>query len=342
MVFITSLWRGSDVGYISKNEEARDDPEFKVKENEEASHSGDPEFKVNENEEASHSDGFLLSTQQVRELINDVFDMPLLGPNSVQVKNDLDDVHNDSVVKYAEESENPRQKFPVNIEKVSKRVFKTVVGSDGNEIQLLPWKEDLTRSLTAPKRTVSVLEAVMVLFCDKNRIEMRWTFPWLDKGHLVQIMFWEKLFGRSHTKRGWLSSDHLDIWIEYLWQFRDPNADWAMESPYLCYMLSRFEYPLYYGDGVTYGVPWFTDNVQKVYFPINENDSDWVLGELHIIFGLITISDSLGAPPNGKETRHFWLQLREKLMFQILLYLDNAKVFEKKNINKDNYLITFR
>ncbi|GKF16518.1 ulp1 protease family, C-terminal catalytic domain-containing protein [Tanacetum coccineum] len=82
-------------------------------------------------------------------------------------------------------------------------------------------------------------------------------------------------------------------------------------------MLSRFEYPLYYADGVKYGVPWFENNVQKVYFPINEKDSHWVLGELHIISGLITIYDSLGGPPNGKETRHFWLRLREKLMFQI-------------------------
>ncbi|GKE28555.1 ulp1 protease family, C-terminal catalytic domain-containing protein, partial [Tanacetum coccineum] len=241
------------------------------------------------------------------------------------VKNDLDDVHNDSVVKYAEESENPRQKFPgkVYLSPYTQPPL-TKVKCMKRRRRAVNIEKDLTRSPTAPKRTVSVPEAVMALFRDKNRMEMRWTFPWLDNGHLVQIEFWEKLVGRSHTKRGWLSSDHLDIWIEYLWQFRDPNAEWAMASPYLCYMLSRFEY------------------VQKVYFPINENDSDWVLGELHIIFGLITIYDSLGAPPNGKETRHFLIQLREKLMFQILLYLDNAEVFEKKNINKDNYSITFR
>nr|GEY74941.1 hypothetical protein [Tanacetum cinerariifolium] len=234
--------RSQDVGHISKNEEARDDPEFKVNENEEASHSNDPEFKVKENEEASQSDIFL-STQQVTELINNVFDTPLLSLNyddacvselidtdqPFLVKSVLDDVHINSVVKDAEESENPRQKFPV-----------------------------------------SVPESVMVLFRDKNRMEMRWTFPWLDDSHLVQIKFWEKLVGRSHTKRGWLSSDHLDIWIEYLWQFRDPNADWVIASPYICDMLSRFEYPLYYVDGVKYDVPWFANNVKKVYFPINE------------------------------------------------------------------------
>nr|GEV64128.1 hypothetical protein [Tanacetum cinerariifolium] len=233
----------------------------------------DPEFKVKENEEASHSDSFL-STQQVRELMNDVFYTPSLGSNSVKddacvsklmdvdqpslVKNVLDDVDIDSVVKDVEE------------------IIQDLIGSP-----------------TTPKRTVSVLEVVMALFRDKNRMEMRWTFPWVDDGHHVQIDFWEKLVGRSHTKIGWLSSD-----IEYLWQFRDPNVDWEIASPYLSDMLSRFEYPLYYADGVKYGVP------------------------------------CLCGPPNGIETRHFWLQLREKLMFQIPLYLDNAEVFEKKNIDK--------
>ncbi|GJS73089.1 hypothetical protein Tco_0705930 [Tanacetum coccineum] len=156
------------------------------------------------------------------------------------VKNVLDDVHIDSVVKDVEESENPRKKFPgkvyispytqplstevkckkrrrrqVNIERVSKRVIKTVVGSDGNEIQLLPWKEDLTRSPTAPKRTVSVPEAVMVLFRDKNRMKMRWTFPWVGRRYLFKVSFGgrRKLVAGatlkmlvSHHQRGWMEN----------------------------------------------------------------------------------------------------------------------------------------
>ncbi|GKB87246.1 phospholipase-like protein [Tanacetum coccineum] len=266
--------RSQDVGHISKKSFVKDDPEFKVK----------------ENEEASHSDSFL-STQQVRELMNDVFYTPSLGLNSVKddaCVSELMDVDQPSLV---------------------------------NMILLVPQLH--------PKRIVSVPEVIMALFRDKNRMEMRGTFPWVDDGHLVQIDFWEKLVGRSHTKRGWLSSD-------------DPNADWEIASPYLSVMLSRFEYPLYYADGVKYDVPWFANTVQKVYFPINEKDSHWVFGELHIISGLITIYDSLGGPPNGIETRYFLLQLREKLMFQILLYLDNAEVFEKKNIDKLKYSITFR
>ncbi|GKB07264.1 ulp1 protease family, C-terminal catalytic domain-containing protein [Tanacetum coccineum] len=226
------------------------------------------------------------------------------------VKEDIekDDVQFDSVVNDAVQIENETlqlQKFPgkallspfiqppsteVKYRKrhceTQLKVIKSVYGSDGVEIKLLPWKEDVTRSPTAPKRTVSVPEAVNMLFRDKNRMEMKWTFPW------------------------------------------EPNANWAMASPYLCDMLSRYHFPLYCADGV--------------YFPINENDSHWVLGELHISSGLITIYDSLGCPPNGIETHLFWLDLMDKLQFHFLLFLDNAEVFEKKNIVKDEYSISFK
>ncbi|GJZ03037.1 hypothetical protein Tco_0520998, partial [Tanacetum coccineum] len=86
----------------------------------------DNDFKVNDNEEAD-----FLSTQQVRELMKEVFDTPS-GPDSIQVKN----------VKDVDESD-----------------IKTVV--------------DLTRSPNAPKRTVTVPEAIMSLFRDKNRMELR-------------------------------------------------------------------------------------------------------------------------------------------------------------------------
>nr|GEZ93657.1 ulp1 protease family, C-terminal catalytic domain-containing protein [Tanacetum cinerariifolium] len=115
-----------------------------------------------------------------------------------------------------------------------------------------------------------------------------------------------------------------------------------MASPNLCDMLSRYQFLLYYDDGVKYGVPWFANNVEKVYFSINERDFHWVLGELYISSGLITIYDSLGCPPNGIETRLFWLDLMDKLQFHCPLFLDNAEVFKKKNIIKDDYSISFK
>nr|GEV57211.1 ulp1 protease family, C-terminal catalytic domain-containing protein [Tanacetum cinerariifolium] len=187
----------------------------------------------------------------------------------------------------------------------SKKIIKSVIGADGNEIALLPWNEDLTRSPNAPKRSISVPEEIMSLFCDKKKMEMHWTFSWLYEGYTIKMDFWERLVGRSASKRGWLADDHIDIWIEYLWHFRQPNDDWAMASPYLSDMLSRYELPLYYANGSRYGVPWFATGVEKVYFPVNKKDFHWCLAELHIRSGVIMFYDSLGRPSNGTEDRIF-------------------------------------
>ncbi|GKB78804.1 ulp1 protease family, C-terminal catalytic domain-containing protein [Tanacetum coccineum] len=280
--------RSQDVDHTSKESLIVDDNDFKVKDNKEA---------------------YFLSTQQVRELMEEVFDTPS-GPDSTQDVGGSESINVDQPylvknVKDVNESDIntvvvpfQRQKFPV---------IKTIVDSDGNEIQLLPWIEDLTRSPNAPKRTVTVHEPIMSLFRDKNRMELRWTFPWVEDGHV-----------------------HLKLWIDYLWQFKEPNDDWAMASPYLSDMLSWYEYPLYYANGVKYGLPWFASNVEKVYFPVNKKDSHWVLAELDIFSGVITIYDTLGALPCGIETRHFLLELRQKFKFYIPLYLDNAEVLSHK------------
>nr|GEV64397.1 hypothetical protein [Tanacetum cinerariifolium] len=65
-----------------------------------------------------------------------------------------------------------KRRREIKLENVEKKVIKTVVGSDGVEIKLLPWKEDVTRSATAPKRTVIVPEEVNALYSDKNKMEI--------------------------------------------------------------------------------------------------------------------------------------------------------------------------
>nr|GEX44431.1 ulp1 protease family, C-terminal catalytic domain-containing protein [Tanacetum cinerariifolium] len=221
----------------------------------------DNDFKDKVNEEAC-----FLTTQQVRDLVEEIFDDTPSGPDSTQVKNVKDVVESDikTVVSH-----------------------QTIVDSDGNEIQLLSWTEDLTRSPNAPKRTVTVPEPIMSLFRDKNRME-----------------------------------------------FRELGDDWAMANLYLSDMLSWYEYPLYYADGVIYDLPWFANNVQKVYFLVNKKDLHWLLAELDIFSGVITIY--------GIKTRHFLLELTQKFEFQILLYLDSDEIFDKKNIDKASYSISFR
>nr|GEV34146.1 phospholipase-like protein [Tanacetum cinerariifolium] len=166
-------------------------------------------------------------TFEVRDLVKEIFDDMPSGPDSTQVNNVKDVVESDIKIvvvpfqcqkfpgKVLVSPYVPLQSTKVKCKKRRrelklnklKRVIKTIVDFDGNEIQLMSWTEDLTRSLNAPKRTATVPEPVMSLFRDKNRMEFRWTFPWGEDGHVVQMDFWEKLVGRSYAKRGWLSSD---------------------------------------------------------------------------------------------------------------------------------------
>nr|GFA00233.1 ulp1 protease family, C-terminal catalytic domain-containing protein [Tanacetum cinerariifolium] len=257
----------------------------------------------------------MILEQQLR--LNSVEEKLKPGPSDVDHL-DKDDVNINSVVK------DEVVKDDVNVDSLAKDDVhvNSLVKEDIKKGDV----HDVTRSPTTPKRTVSVPEKVNALFRDKNRMEMRWTFPWCTDGHLVYINFWAQLVGRSHTKRGWLSTSSAGaILKEAGYLLLEPNAYWEMASPYLCDMLSRYQFPLYYADGVKYGVPWFANNVQKVYFSINEKDSHWLLGELHISPGLITIYDSLGCPSNGIETRLFWLDFRDKLQFHIPLFLENVE-----------------
>ncbi|GKB06874.1 hypothetical protein Tco_0835107, partial [Tanacetum coccineum] len=78
-----------------------------------------------------------------------------------------------------------------NNKKKYKKVIRSVFGPDGNEIPLLPRKEDLTRPQNAQKETVSVPEEIMSLFRDKKKMKMQWTFPWPKDDHVVQMKLWE-------------------------------------------------------------------------------------------------------------------------------------------------------
>ncbi|PWA41102.1 phospholipase-like protein [Artemisia annua] len=112
--------------------------------------------------------------------------------------------------------------------------------------------------------------------------------------------FWIGLAGKDRNRRGWLS-------------------DWVQ--------------------GVTYGVPWTDENVEKVYFPINEPKVHWALGVLHIRSEVVTIYDRLHGPDDeGKEWWAKWMGLFASV---IPPYLEEANVMAKKKIDPKSYSITF-
>ncbi|GJZ59173.1 ulp1 protease family, C-terminal catalytic domain-containing protein [Tanacetum coccineum] len=104
----------------------------------------------------------------------------------------------------------------------------------------------------------------------------------------------------------------------------------------------RYELPCCYADGVTYGVPWFAQSVEKVYFSINVEEVHWILAELHIGSGVVTFYDSL--PPNDLtiENQKWWLDMRACYASQIPKLLLKTKVLDKMNIDPANYSITYR
>ena len=62
---------------------------------------------------------------------------------------------------------------------------------------------------------------------------------------------------------------HIDTWFSYIWNFREEGADWVMVGPYFGVRLQNGDVPFYYANGVTYGVPWYDQNVEKVTNPFH-------------------------------------------------------------------------
>nr|GEV09827.1 ulp1 protease family, C-terminal catalytic domain-containing protein [Tanacetum cinerariifolium] len=104
----------------------------------------------------------------------------------------------------------------------------------------------------------------------------------------------------------------------------------------------RCELSCCYANGVTYGVPWFAQSMEKVYFPINVEEVHWILAELHIRSGVVTFYDSL--PPNDLtvENQKWWLDMRACYAYQISKLLLETEVLNNKNIDPGNYFITYR
>ncbi|GJX30342.1 ribonuclease H-like domain-containing protein [Tanacetum coccineum] len=125
-----------------------------------------------------HSQPFL-SPSKVTELINELFPFP----------NDLGFSQANSIFGYVDVDNMDKDGCITDVKTVARPFLRQRRLADGNEITLLPWNEDLTRSPNAPKRSVSVPEEIMSLFHDKKKMEMQWTFPWLDDGYRIQMDF---------------------------------------------------------------------------------------------------------------------------------------------------------
>ncbi|GKE28559.1 hypothetical protein Tco_1443943 [Tanacetum coccineum] len=80
-------------------------------------------------------------------------------------------------------------------------------------------------------------------------------FPWIDD-YTVGRNFWLTLVCFDPTRKGWLSEEHIDLWVDYIWHGRPDNANWAMVSYYFVQILLQNSTPLFYANGDKYATPW--------------------------------------------------------------------------------------
>ncbi|PWA65662.1 hypothetical protein CTI12_AA332440 [Artemisia annua] len=243
------------------------------------------------------------------------------------------------VTPYTKQPESTAQKPRVREKKCKKHPIRALRGPDGLEIP--PWEEDLERVTGAPKTRVAVPDDILAYLRETDDTH-GFCFPWAEDTIHVYHNFWERLLCIRNGRDGWLSSTHIDLWVLYLWHYRPADADWVLAGPFFSSMLLHNRLPCYFANGVTYGTPWFAESVEKVYFPMNPNDDHWVLAELQLPTGVITIYDSLCPPLPFVENRPWWLEMMEKYRSRLPIFLKKAEVMKRKQIDDKNYNITFR
>ncbi|GKA23544.1 phospholipase-like protein [Tanacetum coccineum] len=194
-----------------------------------------------------------------------------------------------------------------------------------------PWVEDLSRSFHSLD-TVWLTPDIQRFISREGNIKCK--FPWSDDYTTVGRNFWLTLVCLDPTRKRWLSEEHIDLWVDYMWHGRPDNANWAMVSCYFVQILLQNSTPLFYANGDKYATPW--SDVDQVFFPINETAQHWCLAHFDIVSGLVTFYDS--GDTYDYESRDFYVRVRECLKFIIATYANSGddkemmiKLFEIDN-----------
>ncbi|GJT59762.1 phospholipase-like protein [Tanacetum coccineum] len=189
---------------------------------------------------------------------------------------------------------------------------KTILGklthTKGNHVDSMPGKSkatDLSRSFHSLD-TVWLTPDIQRFISREGNIKCK--FPWSDD-YTVGQNFWLTLVCLDPTRKGWLSEEHIDLWVDYMWHGRPDNANWAMVSCYFVQILLQNSTPLFYANGDKYATPW--SDVDQVFFPINETAQHWCLAHFDIVSGLVTFYDS--GDTYDYESRDFYVRVRECL-----------------------------
>ncbi|GJZ53016.1 phospholipase-like protein [Tanacetum coccineum] len=148
-----------------------------------------------------------------------------------------------------------------------------------------PWVEDTSRVLQSMD-TVWLSDDIERFLGQSWQIKCE--FPWNDD-YIVDRNFWLKLVCLDPARKGWLTEEHIDLWVDYMWHVRPENSNWAMVSCYFVQFLLQNDMPLFYANGERYTTTW--SEVDQVFIPINETGEHWCLAQFHIMSGEVTVTD---------------------------------------------------
>ncbi|GKA92509.1 hypothetical protein Tco_0814434 [Tanacetum coccineum] len=115
-----------------------------------------------------------------------------------------------------------------------------------------PWVEDLSR-LFHSLNTVWLTPDIERFISQQGHVKCK--FPWSDD-YTVGRNFWLTLACLDPSRKGWLSEEYIDLWVDYMWHGRPDNANWAMVSCYFVQILLQNSTPLFYANGDKYVTPW--------------------------------------------------------------------------------------
>ncbi|PWA34899.1 ulp1 protease family, C-terminal catalytic domain-containing protein [Artemisia annua] len=221
-----------------------------------------------------------------------------------------------------------------------------VIGPDGKEILLKPWKENLRRNPMATMYKPLVHPEILCFLDEQKKIrkladQQLYRFPWGSGGTTANPQFWIGLLGRDGKSRGWLNDSHIGLFVDLMMHFRPDDADWVMVGPFFCTMILERQLPLCYADGVTNGIPWFRQGIEKVLFPINEPDVHWSLGVLTISTGVIMLYDSLGRK-NDEDLSLWDRNFRQNFQTHLPVYLIKSQVMARRNMDPNTYHVSFQ
>ncbi|GKD70731.1 phospholipase-like protein, partial [Tanacetum coccineum] len=143
------------------------------------------------------------------------------------------------------------------------------------------------------KSTIQMHRQSLLQFClEQFLITSGWRhckFPWCNE-IVVDRPLWDSLIGLDDKRLGWLVDDHTELWVWYMWHFRQSCHDWSIVSCYFFTLLLQDSMSLFFATDEIYPLAW--RDVEQVFIPINKPKRHWSLAQFHIQYGNVTFYDS--------------------------------------------------